>query len=407
MLTSWKCEFCDSSNDMVNNTQCCKCHKNQTQLSPIGEIMHNQKLLFDGFMRIKLLSNLSKEALKIMTEDVVNLCSKFYTLHIVSIMEKCRKKVLRTFEGSWIRDGVEPDILKILSYLSDELIENKEYFIAYKTLKILLKYEDDKGIWDEYHRLLGKILYAWGMQTDDIDIKNESLSEFEKAVELEPDNVMYRAKVIVALKSLGKWKLAIAQYEKELGKVDDKDEKAAILNHIADCYKELKENESAEIYYEKAISYKSDNAGFHRDLAEFSGNVLKNYEKSSYHYEIAIELEPDASYYYYRYAVMLRDGAMDYEKSEKYYLKCLSLKIEGQDDYIHGSYGYLLYLMGKYEKAMKNIQNQLDLLDGTDSFSYAYFYAALVNKMIGNDEKSEDALSKAVECTQTKSDAQK
>ena len=159
MLTSWKCDFCDSINDMINNInkQCCTCHNDQTQLSPIGQIMHSRKLLFDGFMRIKILSNLSKDALKIMTKDVLNLCSKFYTIHIISIMEECKQELLRDDRNAWMVWEYNKDQADMfaLSNLSDELIENEEYFPAYKILKMLLKYDNDEECWTECHYDLG------------------------------------------------------------------------------------------------------------------------------------------------------------------------------------------------------------------------------------------------------------
>ena len=79
MFAWWKCEDCNIENysSWVN---CHKCFKTATQLPPLEAIEHEQKLLFDGFMRTEVLNNLNHTIIKIFTTDVINLCDKFYCI---------------------------------------------------------------------------------------------------------------------------------------------------------------------------------------------------------------------------------------------------------------------------------------------------------------------------------------
>ena len=59
----------------------------------------------------------------------------------------------------------------------------------------------------------------------------------------------------------------------------------------------------------------------------------------------------------------------DYNESEKYFLKYLEYYPNDCD--VNASYGYLLYLMGKYEDALEQIQIGLEMNEKsvvTDSF---------------------------------------
>ena len=88
---------------------------------------------------------------------------------------------------------------------------------------------------------------------------------------------------------------------------------------------------------------------------------------------------------------MWRDFAKDFEKAEIYYLK--ALEIDHNTPAINGSYGYLLYLMGDYEKAMKYIEKELKI---NKRNKWAYFYHGLLNKIQGNDEIAEKELLRAI-----------
>ena len=101
MLTSWICQSCDKIND-TTNSQCIQCNEYQTSFSPIDQIMSDQQLLFDGFMRIKILNNLSNHAKKIMCDDIIDLAQKFHTIPIVSLMKESTETLLEHDKHAWM-----------------------------------------------------------------------------------------------------------------------------------------------------------------------------------------------------------------------------------------------------------------------------------------------------------------
>ena len=52
---------------------------------------------------------------------------------------------------------------------------------------------------------------------------------------------------------------------------------------------------------------------------------------------------------------MMRDFVKQFKESEKWRLKCL--EINPKDCGTNASYGYSLYLMGQYDKAIKQFEN--------------------------------------------------
>ena len=95
--------------------------------------------------------------------------------------------------------------------------------------------------------------------------------------------------------------------------------------------------------------------------------------------------------------MILRDYKKDYKESEKWYLKSLALS----DKHFNGSYGYLLYLMGEYDKAMGFVQKELKLTG--NKYIWGYFYLGLLQRLGGDNEDSEVSLMKAVEVMKSKS----
>ena len=78
-----------------------------------------------------------------------------------------------------------------------------------------------------------------------------------------------------------------------------------------------------------------------------------------------------------------------------------SLEIDPKDSKINCSYGYLLYLMGKYEQAMKYIEIDIKLYYKSP---WKYFYQGLVYKAIGDEAMADNALLRAVESIETRTE---
>ena len=174
---------------------------------------------------------------------------------------------------------------------------------------------------------------------------------------------------------------------------DDNPSIKGILTSITKCYDALYENDGAEAeeYFLKAIEYNVFKAEFYIYYGGFLGTHMKNYDKALDYFMKAINIEPNRTDHYYGVAKVYRDHVKDYKESEKYYLKCF--KVNNEDCGTNGSYGYLLYLMGRYEEALEYILKELKLDD--DNY-FAHYYHALVNKALENDEEAEDSLKRTL-----------
>ena len=125
-------------------------------------------------------------------------------------------------------------------------------------------------------------------------------------------------------------------------------------------------------------------------------NGLKDYRQAKIYYDKVLELDKDGDWRWSHNACaeMLRDNLKDYKESEKFFVKCLEISPNSVST--HSSYGYLLYLVGKYDLAMKHIRIALK----ENHYSrrvWTYFYEVLVNEAIGNDGKMEQGLLKVAE----------
>ena len=85
MLSSWKCEHCDLFNPS-ERIKCQACFNKQTKSSPLDQIMHEQDLLFNGFMRTEIVNQITQS--NIMTTDVINVCHQFFELNIFTLMKE-------------------------------------------------------------------------------------------------------------------------------------------------------------------------------------------------------------------------------------------------------------------------------------------------------------------------------
>ena len=143
----------------------------------------------------------------------------------------------------------------------------------------------------------------------------------------------------------GEYQLAIEQHQNIiLNKIlNNDDERALSYQIIAKLYRKMKDYKNAKINYDQAIA---------ADLIKplYNGGNL-----------------------YFECATMLRDDVQNYTESEKYYLNLLERN--SRFSRCNGAYGYLLYLMGKYDEAMKYIEVELEV----SRFHWAYIYRALVN----------------------------
>ena len=138
---------------MSVSSTCENSKTNQIQIG-INTIAYQQRILFYGYIRIKIINLLNKKIYKVIPKDVINLCNTFYELNIVGDHEE------------WI-----------LEILNKQYRANKEYFIAYKIAQLLVSCFPTNA---SYYALLGHTLSNWNLD-------HQATKSHERAVELEPN----------------------------------------------------------------------------------------------------------------------------------------------------------------------------------------------------------------------------
>merc|ERR1711991_335145 len=131
----------------------------------LERIIYAQTILFDGFVRMKILSNLKNSAFKIIPQDIIYLCNHFYELNIKSLSQNRYERI-----------G--------LTELSQQCFSNKEYFISFSIEQLLInRYPNGP----QYHMRLALVARNWNLPQQTADSR-------QKAVELAPENTQYRVK---------------------------------------------------------------------------------------------------------------------------------------------------------------------------------------------------------------------
>ena len=127
--------------------------------------------------------------------------------------------------------------------------------------------------------------------------------------------------------------------------------------------------------------------------AQLLSGEMGELTKAKVHYLKAIELEPTICDHHYWFATHLRDDYRDYEGAERHYLECLEM--DSSDAGINGSYGYLLYLMKRFEKAKKHLAVALNQQGQTVSI-WSFYYNSLVHRALGDGEEADRWMLEAV-----------
>ena len=153
--------------------------------------------------------------------------------------------------------------------------------------------------------------------------------------------------------NMRRYKDALKQY---LAALEFDPNSAKCMVQSAICYEILQDDDKANEYYIRAIDKCEDEEEEVKCLnwyGMFLRDDVHKYEEAKECFVKAIEIGPDDQNSYYQYARLLRDYIGDYEEAERCYIKCIEMDPKKQG--VNGSYGYLLYLMGKYAKALEYI----------------------------------------------------
>ena len=414
MLSLWKCFECDLHNyPLYHLCQACF-NKCPHQLSPVDRILSQQKLLFDGYLRMEIINNLST---KIISQDIINLCYQFYfvTIDIETITKK---------------DFYSKEYQKLLYKLAKQYMAGGKYFISLQLFTTLAKStaELDKLQYYSTRRIAEIYDYFRDLEKQEHAYKSSIiLIENSSDPALKDKNPPYFAYGRV-LQSQGKYLVAIEQFTKMA-------KEAIHFARIGRCYSKLKHYEDADKFYLKAIKMDSN-----EELVRcwYGASLLdrEQYKKALKQFKIALEINPESRHYeyyrnrciecyrglkdfknmeklfseaiekatdlnskcsaYYEIAEFYKDRVDDYDKASRYYSECL--KIDNEYKYANSGYAFVLYQKGDVEKALEYVNIQLRISDPCMyyAFNYGYF-----NHLLGNKEEAEKGMKEALELIET------
>ena len=90
-----ECELCEV-----------KCEKTFDK-SPLDEIMEQQGLIFDGYMRLEILTHFTQVPHQLIPIDVINLCSKFYNIDIKLLFNPKFKHTINLSQDYFVEKDIE------------------------------------------------------------------------------------------------------------------------------------------------------------------------------------------------------------------------------------------------------------------------------------------------------------
>ncbi len=193
-----------------------------------------------------------------------------------------------------------------------------------------------------------------GMEYSEQGQFDEAIAEFQKALELEPDNVDAQRNLGTAYFDQGKWEKAVVAYERAI-EIDPNWDEA--YGELAAVYAKLGRLEEAVAAGEKAIELIPDEASAHLNL----GVAYKNQgqiDKAIIEYEKAIELDPDLSMPHYNLGIIysgqgrLDEAVAEWEET---------IKLAPDDVMAHSNLGLAYYEQGRLDEAVVVLEKGLQI----------------------------------------------
>ena len=354
----------------------------------ISDVTKNQKLLFDGFIRIEILNNLNQNSDQ---KDVVNLCEKYHSIDIESQYDSCNEMAILWKLIPINIASLSSGSLEYTLNFCANFLKQKEFFLGYNIIKCLISQSNSHQEWYLCHHFMAALLIRWSSQSNQ-DMTTEIRDEFEKAkawysmYHFDVDSESYIQNV--------------HNIERQFSQNFDSD----FMVGCARCYLHLSNYEMADRFYVEALELEADNADYSREYAKFLCRDYGELEQARTYFDKAIELQSDQYMEYYDLANFIRDYVNDYDEAEEYYQKCIELEWNAlTSNYIaNGDYGYLLYLVHEYDAAKKHIELQIEYDDNYGKKNeWTQLYYWIVNNVLENHEIARNALSKAVEFVET------
>ena len=176
-------------------------------------------------------------------------------------------------------------------------------------------------------------------------------SSFQKAVEINNNYALAFFGLANVHVDLKEFENAVSCYQKA---ITINPEFHGAHNNLGLTFRELNDLKNAISCYEKVIEIKSDHVGAHHNLA-LAYKELGEFKKAIKSHQTAIKYEPENSLHYF-YLSELKKDLLDSQTKNK--IK----KIIKNDNSTKSNIAYANYLLSRYEKKLKNYEQELNYL---------------------------------------------
>lgn len=222
---------------------------------------------------------------------------------------------------------------------------------------------------NKYIDLIPKSSYgfnALGALNDRLGDQQQAIKNFNRSIELQPDNALFYKNRAVCFSNLKNYEEAIKNYRKAI----DLDTTAAkhyifeSYNNLGVVYERMNDHGEALKAYKKALEYRPNHIFANQNLGELFYKI-KIYDSSLLYFSRIIKLQPAFSYAYV--LVGKANAALNnYAQALKNYRKCLEFKEVDEEAYYHIS---SLYAQQKiidsslqyFELCLKNLNSNSDV----------------------------------------------
>ena len=217
--------------------------------------------------------------------------------------------------------------------------------------------------------------------------KDEAITSYRKALEINPDNATTHNNLGVALNSLGRHKEAVSCFQKALEL--NPDYTVAHMN-LANNLNTIGKYEEAVASYERALELNPDHADTHNNLGA-ALNSLGRYGDAAVSFKKAVEINPASAEAHNNLGATLNSLG----RYEEAVASChRAVKLNARFPEAHMNLGNSLSAMGKYEEAVGSYQMALEL---NDRYPEAHRNLGITLARLGRHEEAIASLQMAVD----------
>ena len=215
----------------------------------------------------------------------------------------------------------------------------------------------------------------------------EAIKEFDKTIQLNPNNPGYQYNKALALKELNRYEEAIKEFDKTIQLDPDNPDyhnaKGIVLDGLGRFEEALEE-------FEKAIQLEPSDPYYYNN----KGNLLaklKKYDEAIREFDKAIILNPFDPRFYYNKGNALEEKGQYGEVLEEFEI---AIRLDPNNSEYHNNKGRVLEKLGLHEEAIKEYDIAIELDPNNPEY---YYNKALALCNLGRYEDSIKELDKAIE----------